>query len=274
MITASIVTYKTNKDELKRVLNCSLDSGINKVYVVDNSPSDALQSVIESLDPSRVDYIFGQGNVGFGSGNNIAIRKAIESRSDYHIILNPDIIFDKASIDGLLQYMLEHNDTGLIVPKLTYPDGRFQAAAMLLPTPIDIFGRRLLPQKIVSIINGRYELRNYNLDVPRDVPNVCGCFMLARTSVLKIIGGFDESFFMYFEDFDLVRRIHQRSKVIYFPQVTIIHAHAAEHRKNKVLLKAGIKSAIQYFNKWGWLFDRERKIVNKYALSDESIINL
>ena len=130
-----------------------------------------------------------------------------------------------------------------------------------------------ISEKTLKKINGRYELRNYNLDVTRDVPNVCGCFMLARTSALKAVAGFDERFFMYFEDFDLVRRIHQHWKVIYYPIVSIVHAHAAEHRKNKVLLKAGIKSAIQYFNKWGWLFDRERSKVNRYAISDESIIN-
>ena len=68
---------------------------------------------------------------------------------------------------------------------------------------------------------------------------------------------------MYFEDFDLVRRIHKVSKIEYYPEVTIVHAHAAEHKTNKKLLWAGFKSGVKYFNKWGWFFDRDRKNWNK-----------
>lgn len=272
MITASIVTYKTNENELSRVLQCALDANLDLVYVVDNSPTDTLRSIVSQLSSDKILYIYGQGNIGFGSGNNIAIRKALESGSVYHIILNPDIIFDRNAIHGLVSYMQNHEEIGVVVPKLTYPDGRFQASAMLLPSPFVIFARRLMPESVVRLINGRYELLDYDLSVPREVPNVCGCFILIKSETLDKAGLFDERFFMYFEDFDLVRRIHQYAKVVYFPKVSIIHAHAAEHRKNRSLLKASIKSAVQYFNKWGWIFDYDRIKRNKFSLSDKSII--
>ena len=70
---------------------------------------------------------------------------------------------------------------------------------------------------------------------------------------------------MYFEDTDLVRRLHRVCKTIFYPKVTIVHAHKAEHRKNSALLKISIRSAMLYFNKYGWLFDRERRRVNRKA---------
>ena len=71
--------------------------------------------------------------------------------------------------------------------------------------------------------------------------------------------------FTCYEDTDLIRRIHEVSKTVFYPDITIIHAHKAEHRTNKLLLKISIKSAILYFNKYGWLFDRKRSLFNKWA---------
>lgn len=272
MITASLVLYKTKEDELRRVLLCIEKSLIDKVYVVDNSPTDSLKTIVRDFNVERFIYCYGQGNVGFGSGNNIGMRYAQEVQSQYHIILNPDIIFENEAIICLRDFMDQNNDVALTAPQLKYPSGVFQAAAMLLPTPLVIFGRRFLPDSIVQRINGKYEFLSYDMSKPREVPNVCGCFMMLRTSVLKESGLFDERFFMYFEDFDFVRRVNKYGKVVYFPFTTVIHAHGNAHRKNKSLLKAGLKSGIQYFNKWGWLFDKERRQRNNYSLSDKSVL--
>lgn len=73
---------------------------------------------------------------------------------------------------------------------------------------------------------------------------------------------------MYFEDFDLIRRIQKVSKTIYYPEVTIVHNHAKESYKSKKMLKIHIQSAIKYFNKWGWVFDKERRLWNKQILKE------
>lgn len=74
---------------------------------------------------------------------------------------------------------------------------------------------------------------------------------------------FDGRFFMYFEDFDLIRRLHKVGRTVYFPDVEIVHDHAAESYKSRKMLLAHIRSAVRYFNKWGWIFDRERKLWNR-----------
>ena len=73
---------------------------------------------------------------------------------------------------------------------------------------------------------------------------------------------------MYLEDFDLMRRLHRVGKTLYYPEVTIIHNHAKESYKSKKMLLIHIKSAIKYFNKFGWFFDKERKCMNKKILQE------
>ena len=79
---------------------------------------------------------------------------------------------------------------------------------------------------------------------------------------------FDDRYFMYCEDFDLIRRIHRVSKTIYYPNVTIVHNHTQGSYKNRKLLKEHIKSAIRYFNKFGCFFDKERSVMNKKILKE------
>lgn len=272
MITASLVLYKTKEEDLEKVIGCVNNSIIKKLYVIDNSPTDLLRELVLHLS-NKTEYIYGQGNVGYGSANNIGIQNSISCNADYHIVLNPDIFFEPSVISDLEMFADQHQDVGLLLPKVVYPDGRLQYLCKLMPTPMDIFGRRFIPLKYMKKRNERYEMHRMGYDKAWNCPILSGCFMFMRVSVLKQSGLFDDSFFMYFEDFDLMRRIHRVSKTVFFPDSTIIHDHAAEHHTNRRLLKASIKSAIQYFNKWGWIFDSERRRVNRHAFDVSNFID-
>ena len=266
-ISASLVLYKTKTEDLNNIISSVLNSKIDLLYVIDNSPTNFLSSHIQKYNSSKIKYYFGQGNVGFGQGNNIGLEEAIKLNSKYHIVLNPDIIFNPQVIDELATYMDQHQDIGQILPKVTYPDGRLQYLCKHLPTPTDIFARKFLNSKTITNRNSRYEMHYMGYDKLWNCPILSGCFMFIRVDILKEVGLFDPQFFMYFEDFDLMRRIHRKSKTIFYPFVTIIHNHAAEHRHNFKLLKESTVSAIKYFNKWGWIFDKERDCINKDALT-------
>lgn len=270
MLTASIVVYKTAVKELKTILDCALNSPIQWIYVVDNSPSNELQTVVEHYHSRKLLYIYGQGNIGYGAAHNIAINKSIVEGAKYHVILNPDIIFNEGVLEVLTEFMDNHLEAGAVMPNIIYPNGTCQRLCKLLPTPFDIFARRVLPRSWVEKRNAKYEMHFMGYDKVWNCPNLSGCFMFLRTSVLKEINGFDDRFFMYFEDTDLIRRIHRVSKTFFNPGVTIIHAHKAEHRTNKLLLKISIKSAIKYFNKYGWLFDAERHFFNCRAQNQKA----
>ena len=166
---------------------------------------------------------------------------------------------------------MENNpDVGLVMPKVLYPDGTLQYLCKLLPTPLDLFGRRFLNfgpfRKIIEKRNEVYELRFTGYDKIMEVPYLSGCFMFIRTEVLKKVGLFDERFFMYLEDTDLSRRIHRVSKTIYYPEVSIYHEYGKGSYKNPKLLKYHLDSTFKYFNKHGWFFDKERDEINKKTL--------
>ena len=91
--------------------------------------------------------------------------------------------------------------------------------------------------------------------------------MFFRVAALKEIGLFDERFFMYPEDIDITRRMHERFRTVYYPKVCVIHDHAAESYKSARMLKIHMINMVKYFNKWGWFFDAQRKKVNRETLS-------
>ena len=242
LVTASIVVYKTNVFELEKVLKSTISSIVNIIYLVDNSPLNESLDSFRNFSP-KICYISNPINTGFGAGHNLAIQRALEINSDYHIVINPDIYFECGVIEKLTLFMNSYEDVGLVMPKVLYPNGELQYLCKLLPTPFDLLGRRFLPcKKYIRYRNERYELRFLGYDKEMEVPSLSGCFMFIRVSVLKQIGGFDERFFMYAEDLDLCRRIGQVSKTMYYPGVCVFHGYAKGSYKNGdgfLILKEG-----------------------------------
>ena len=268
-LNVSIVLYQNSLVQLKRAINSVLSTKLDvKLYLIDNSPADSLK-ILSELNP-RIVYIFNNANLGFGKAHNIAIKETLKEGVPFHLIMNPDIYFDKGVLEELYSFMEENKDIGLVMPKVLYPDGRIQYLCKLLPTPFDLFGRRFLNKgplkKYIEKRNEIYELRFTGYNKIMEVPYLSGCFMFIRTEVLKKVGLFDERFFMYLEDTDLSRRIHRVAKTIYYPYVHIYHEHQKGSYKNLKLLKIHIESAIKYFNKWGWFNDPERETINKKTL--------
>lgn len=272
MITASIVLYNTPTTLVIQSLTCLEKSGIDKVFVIDNSSISEIEHIIKS-NFTKVQYQKLNKNIGYGAAQNIGIKKAISSGSTYHIVLNPDVLFDIDVIKDISEFMNAHKDIGVLMPKVLYPDGDIQYLCKLLPSPIDMFGRRLLPKSMIKSRNDRFEMRQSNYDKTRNIPCLSGCFMFLNMSIIKNFNLlFDERFFLYFEDYDFVRRIHKYAKTVFYPKQTIIHYHNSEHNKNLKLFFISIISAIKYFNKWGWIFDKQRKELNKQAFSLSNII--
>jgi GT2 family glycosyltransferase len=268
-INVSIVLFKNDQDLVKKAIYSCVNSVlINRIYLIDNSPTDIL-SCLASLDRG-IEYIFNNANLGFGKAHNIALKRSIEENIPYHLVLNPDVYFEGGVLEELYNFMKNNPDVGLVMPKVLYPDGTLQYLCKLLPTPLDLFGRRFLNfgpfRKIVEKRNEIYELRFTGYDKIMEVPYLSGCFMFIRTEVLKKVGLFDERFFMYLEDTDLSRRIHRAAKTVYYPYVYIYHEYGKGSYKSLKLLYYHIKSAIKYFNKYGWFFDKEREKINRKIL--------
>jgi GT2 family glycosyltransferase len=266
-ISASIVLYNSDIEQIKSVILSYKPSEKRLLYLIDNSPvrTDIIQ-IVQNSD--NIKYHFMNENKGYGAGHNVAINMAIESKTKYHIILNPDLEFEPCIIDKIATFMDTDETIAQVMPKILDQKGELQYLCKLIPTPIDLILKRFFPEKLTRKSSIRYQLKFADYEKTMNVPYLSGCFMFFRTSSLETVGGFDERFFMYPEDIDITRRMHKVFKTIYYPEVSIIHVHAAESYKNKKMLIIHISNIIKYFNKWGWIFDGERKMVNKKLLKE------
>jgi GT2 family glycosyltransferase len=262
MLNASIVLYKHSVSEIVPLVETLLQSGVvAHVYLIDNSPVE--EKEFKKLNAT---YIFNDRNLGYGAAHNIAIRQTIHQQCPYHLVVNPDIAFDTSILEKLIKFMESNSEIGSAMPKVLYPDGRVQYLCKLIPSPFDLIFRRFLPNSWTRKRMDQFELRATGYNQIMDVPYLSGCFMFLRSKALEEVGLFDERFFMYPEDIDLTRRIHSKYRTIFYPEVQVIHHHAQGSYKSGRLLYIHISNMIQYFNKWGWVFDGERRSINKEVL--------
>jgi len=216
-----------------------------EVIVVDNNSSDSTVSIIKK-DFKNVRLIQNNKNIGFGAAHNIVIKIG---RGKYHLVLNPDIIFTENSIEKLVNFMEANPEVGLVSPKIVYPNGEIQYLCKRLPCIFDLAIRRFTPfKKRIDY----FEMRDTGYNKIIDVPYLSGSFMLFRQSTLKKIVGFDEKFFMYFEDADITRRIGEISRTVFYPYTSITHLWQRDSHKNIKLFFISLISTVKYFNKWGW----------------------
>jgi len=254
-VSATIVTYDNDFSMLKKAIESFLNTFISvKLYIVDNSPYNYLK-ILEN--DARIEYQHNPSNPGFGAAHNIAILKAIEVGSDYHIILNPDIYFEKGTLEKLCLFMDSHADIGHVMPKVTYPNGDFQYLCKTNPTFFDLFARGFMPVFLKKVFQKRmdkyeYKDHDYN-EIIYDIPYLSGCFMFLRTITLEKVGLFDDKFFMYLEDADLTRRFLEVCRTAYYPEAHVYHHFAKLTHKKFKFKWITVESAVVYFNKWGWL---------------------
>jgi GT2 family glycosyltransferase len=254
-VTASIVLYHNDRSVLQKAILSFLNTNLNvELFLFDNSMTNELFNIVED---KRIIYHFNNKNIGFGSGHNFAI-KYFEKKSNYHLVLNPDVYFNQNNIEKIFNYMNNNKSVGLLMPKILYPNNEIQYLCKRNPTPFILFIRRFLNFKFfkhyINSINYSYEFRdfNYNKEIS-NIPYLSGCFMFFRMNIFKDIGYFDERIFMYIEDADITRRVLSKYKTVYYPYAEVYHHFEKGSHKNLKLMFYSIHGAIIYFNKWGWL---------------------
>lgn len=268
MLNISFVLYrpKWEQEVLPLVAELLKVKNLQKIYLLDNSEKNWLREHVDMqkapIPSDKIRYMAMPENLGYGRAHNIALRESAYHQVELHLVMNSDIRVSAEDIDAMHDWMLAHPQVGQLMPKVVNPDGSQQYLAKRLPTPLDVFGRRFLPASWMAKRNARYELRDLDLTRPVNAPYLSGCFMMLRTKNAVESGLFDERYFMYPEDIDLTRSIHRNYLTLYYPEWTIVHAHARSSYQDKRMLWIHIQNMCRYFNKYGWFFDSERKRFN------------
>lgn len=262
-VSGSIVVHHTLPSLLESVLGCLRREGIKPIYIIENTP------IPEYADFGHHDDIiyFHVENRGYGAGHNVAIQRALELGTQYHLVVNPDVRWSGDVIESLVTYMEANPDVAQTMPKTYYPDGKLQHTCRLLPTPLDMVCRRFIPAVLCRKRMRRYLLPPEAYRHELNGPYLLGSFMLFRTEALRKEGGFDERFFMYPEDIDITRRLHRNWRTMLVPHVSIIHDHAAQSRSSVRMMYIHMVNMMRYFCKWGWWNDQERRQFNRDLLN-------
>lgn len=246
----SIVLYRTPVSEIECLISEFLQQGAAYIYVVDNSPI-TFDPFGNWTPPERVLIIRLGRNLGYGGGHNVAIYDSIR-RHRFHLVSNPDIRLGPDVLPRLYALMDSRPDIGLAMPEVVGLDGQRHYLCKRSPSPADYVPSWLAPKSWRAKRRAYLEMRDHCYDSELQPECLSGCFMFLRSSVLREIGAFDERFFMYFEDFDLSRRVRQMAGNAYYPEVRVIHEHRSGHRRSLRLLAIFGMSAFRYFGKWGW----------------------
>lgn len=244
-----IIVYYQN---LPRLINC-LDSlalsdykNIIEVIVVNNSKK-SLERLKAKYKNLRI--IKTPKNVGYGAGNNIGAKNA---KGEYLFILNPDTKVFKNTIPELLSAF---TDTNLAINAPTLLDRNnqvFPKQGTQILNPLSAlasltFLNHVLPKNKIA---QKYWLSNLNKDGDRYVGVVPGSAFMIKKSVFAKVGGFDEKFFMYFEESDLCKRIYDQGyKIMMSGKSKAIHYWDAKKGKSKKLQNYFTKSRFYYFKK-------------------------
>lgn len=256
-LRVSIVLYKADPSLFRAtldslVLACEQAALIPELLLVDNGGNADVLDVLRLPSAWGVQIVGGHGNVGFGAGHNLTI----SGLTDFHLILNPDLELGPDALLQALNFMDRHAECGLLVPAATWGDGSAQYLCKRLPTVSDLFLRGFAPDWLRALLRyrlERYEMRDVINDrLVWDPPVVSGCFMLFRTPTLQCLNGFDERFFLYFEDFDLSLRAARVTRIAYVPTVKIVHHGGWAARKGGRHLLLFVRSAVTFFRLHGW----------------------
>lgn len=221
----SILNYRTADMTLEAARG--LEKALRRVpdsrfMIVDNDSQDGSferlrDAVLREGWGDRCEVVASGHNGGFGAGNNIAIRKNLQSDdpAEYFLLLNSDAIPAENAIETLVAFMDAHPDAGMAGSYIHGPDGEPHCTAFRFPTVVsELEGEsqtgpvsKLFAQYVVPL-----GIPEHNTEVPWTAA-VC---MIVRRATLEKIGLFDETFFLYFEETDLCRRARDAGYKVYY----------------------------------------------------------
>jgi GT2 family glycosyltransferase len=220
-IAICIINYNT-RDLLRECLHSVLAQNADEIVVVDNASADCSVEMMKAEFPF-IPLISLLKNIGFGAASNRGIETCC---SEQIVLLNADTQMKPGSLQAFRNYLQDHPQAAIIGPRILNPDGTLQTSCFHFPTPLHIFLYisglyRSIPR--LPILKQR-TLQKMTSESARPVPWILGAALAFRRETFEGLGGFDENFFMYFEEVDLCYRLFSQGQQIHFvPEAEIIH---------------------------------------------------
>jgi GT2 family glycosyltransferase len=252
-IAIAIINYNT-REHLRACLATVQMERPHEVVVVDNASSDGSAEMVRVHYPSAV-LRANERNLGYGAAANQAMASCT---AEYMLLLNSDTLLPPGALKALSDYLAQHPRAAIVGPRLVEPDGTLQASCYPFPTPFNTFlenstsairlGR--LIRRHIPLLRNSY-LRTWPHTSARVVPWIKGAALALRRTAFDAVGGFDESYFMYFEDTDLCYRLSAAGWEVHFaPVTTVVHIGGASTRQWRAQMAVQLlASTIQFYQR-------------------------
>lgn len=222
--TLSIIIVSWNVRELLQNCLRSVLAETNltlQIIVVDSASTDGSPEMIAEQFP-QVELVACQENVGFPGGNNLGLARA---NGRYILLLNPDTTVHGDALSKMVSYLQQNPKVGVVAPQLLNEDGSVQSSRRRFPTLRTAFFEStwLQPYAPQAVLDD-YFVRDVADGETAVVEWVMGACLMTRQEVVAQVGGLDEKYFMYSEELDYCRRIHEAGwQVVYYPQAQVTH---------------------------------------------------
>lgn len=250
-IRVVVVAYRS-EESLPALLG-SLPRATTKaveLIVVNNGPT-RLAALSPPSSRVTVDVVESGGNPGFGAASNLGVARSTTTTT-WIALVNPDVVLG----DGALDRLIERGDADPAIamagPRILTPSGETYPSARRLPSLHHGIGHALFGTVWRSNPWTRgYVADRANVSVERDAGWLSGSCFLIRSDVFAKVGGFDESYFMYFEDVDLAARVGKAGhRIRYIPSSEVLHIGGASTRHNsRAMIRAHHRSAYLYLSR-------------------------
>ena len=244
-----VVSYRSS-DELQNFLSSLSQSSVipREIVVVDNSPE---QSDIPSLTGlPQVSVIHRSDNPGYGAAANVGVAN-LPQTCEWVVVCNPDIVVRTETLGQLMAEATHRSQVGSLGPAITGEDGSLYPSARALPTLGVGIGHALLGIVWASNPWTRAYRGDYRSQSTRESGWLSGSFLLLNRKAYEEVGGFDEGYFMFFEDVDLGARLGQAGyKNVYVPTAQATHLGGRSTKKNhQAMITAHHHSAMRFISK-------------------------
>jgi N-acetylglucosaminyl-diphospho-decaprenol L-rhamnosyltransferase len=220
------------------------------VVMVDNGSTDGAPQRAAALRPKTVLVETGE-NIGFGRGVNRGVAEidALAPEVEFYLVVNPDVVFAEGSVDALLEAAGRWPDAGALGPLIEEPDGSAYPSARAVPTLALGSAHALLVRIWPDNPWTRRYLGRGEGPGERVVGWLSGACLLLRREAFSQVGGFDEGYFMYFEDVDLGDRLGKAGLAnVYVPGARVSHAQGHSTKRHPArMLQAHHDSAYRFF---------------------------
>lgn len=254
MIDVSIIYiyYNTPKEILDSIQSISSAIGNLKyeIVVIDNNSEKEFGLSKKEKKELKVKIIRNKVNLGYGAGLNQGSQTA---KGEYLLLTNPDTLFGPLSIKKLVDRIKKDKKIGVIGPQILNTDNTIAktiSGIPLLPGGLFAFSffNKLFPNNKYS---KKYYLSNYDRNIEHFVGTIGGACMLITKQVYDKIDGFDERFFLFFEESDICLRLKKLGyKILYFPDAKVIHLGAKSMKNKEFIQKEFEKSRFKFFQKY------------------------